>query len=149
MNIIKVSGKDKDFFGLCKKLEDFQYGLIPGLKEKGYNLTEDLNEVTGFILYIDNKPVGSVGFKKVSDEVCEIVRVFMGEEYRGNGYAGLLFEKVETLAKEQGYKRAEITAWCASTSALKLYKKLGYTSSEEKVSEWYGGGKYVNLFKNF
>lgn len=149
MEILKVKGLDADFYLLSKKLEEFQYSLMPILKEKDYNLTDDLHEVTGFVMYADKTPIGSVGFKKVSDDVCQIVRVFVDEKYRGNGYAGLLFEKVETLAKEQGFKRAEITAWCVSTSALKLYKKLGYTSSEEKISEWFGGGKYVALFKNF
>ena len=51
--------------------------------------------------------------------------------------------------KSLGYKKAEITAWVLAKEALGLYKKLGYKMSEEKVSERYGGFKYVEFFKNF
>ena len=148
MDIVRVDGSNKDFFGLCKKLENFQYGLMPILREKGYELTSDLDQVTGFVLYVDSVPVGSVGLKKVSYETCEIVRVFVDEKYRGNGYALKLFEKIENLAKEMGYKRAEMVAWTKAKSALRLYEKLGYSRSEEKVSEWFGGFGYVELIKN-
>ena len=100
MQIVKVKGNNKDFKLMCEQLENFQFNMIPALKEKGYSLTDDLNEVIGFVLYDDNKPIGSIGLKRVSDEVCEIVRVFVLDDYRGNGYAGMLFEKIEDLARE-------------------------------------------------
>ena len=143
-----MSGDNKDFVSLCKKLEEFQYNMIPILKEKDYELTSDLKEVVGFVLYVDNVAVGSIGLKKVSDDACEIVRVFISEEYRGNGYARYLFENIEKLAREMGYRKAEMVAWTKAKSALRLYEKLGYEKSEEKVSEWFAWSKYVELFKN-
>jgi len=148
MEIKKVNGSNKDFFKLCKMLEDFQYSLMPIIKEKGYTLTDNLQEVTGFILYVNNKPIGSIGLRKVSEEVCEIVRVFVCSEYRGRGYAKALFKEVESLAKSLGYKKAEIVAWVVAKEAISLYEKFGFTKSEEKVSEWYGGYKYVELEKS-
>ena len=147
MKIVKVNGEDKDFFSLSEQLQNYQYGIIPVLKEKGYNLINDLKDVIGFVLYIDDKAVGSIGLKKVNDNTCEIVRVFVDESYRCKGYATMLFDKIETLAKEMGFKNLEITAWCFAESAVRLYKKLNYICSEEKISEWYGGYKYVELFK--
>ena len=147
MEILKVEGLDKDFKMLCEQLEEFQFNMIPILKEKDYSLTKDLEKVIGFVLYDNKKPIGSIGLKKSSDDTCEIVRVFVLEDYRGNGYAGMLFEKVETLAKELGFKNAELVAWCDAKSALRLYEKMGFMKSEEKISEWYGGFKYVELFK--
>ena len=148
MNIVKVDGENKDFVSLCKKLEEFQYGLMPVLREKGYELTSDLSEIVGFVLYVKNIAVGSVGLKRINDETCEVVRVFVSEEYRGNSYAGKLFEKIENLAREMGYKKVEMVAWAKAKSALKLYEKLGFEKSEEKISEWFGGFGYVELFKN-
>jgi len=147
MEILKVEGLDKDFKMLCEQLEEFQFNMIPILREKNYSLTNDLAEVTGFVLYDNKKPIGSIGLKKSFDDTCEIVRVFVSEDYRGNGYAGMLFEKVESLAKELGFKNAELVAWCDAKSALRLYEKMGFMKSEEKTSEWYGGFKYVELFK--
>ena len=37
MEIVKVKGVDKDFELLCRELENFQYNMIPVLKEKDYN----------------------------------------------------------------------------------------------------------------
>jgi ribosomal protein S18 acetylase RimI-like enzyme len=68
-------------------------------------------------------------------------------EYRGNGYAGMLFETIENLARELEFKKAEMVAWVSAKSALRLYEKLGYKKSEEKVSEWFGGEKYIELNK--
>ena len=56
MKIVRVNGDDKDFFSLCKRLENFQYGLMPILQEKGYELTSDLKEIEGYVLYIGNLP---------------------------------------------------------------------------------------------
>ena len=146
-NIEKVNGTHPDFFKLSKKLEDFQFNLMPVLKEKGYNLTENLDEITGLILYVENDPVASIGLKKIDEETCEIVRVYVSDDYRGNGYAGMLFERVENFVRELGFKNAELVAWCDAKSALRLYEKMGFMKSEEKISEWYGGFKYVELFK--
>lgn len=147
IRVEKVNGLNNDFYCMCKKLEDFQYNLLPGLKEKGYTLTDNLQDVIALVLYYDNKPIGSVGLKKVSDEVCDIVRVFVDEKYRGNGYAKMLLTEIEKLAKSLGYKRANIVAWCKSKEAVSLYKKFDYICSEEKISEWFGGFKYVELYK--
>jgi len=148
MDIIQVNGSHKDFESLCRALEEFQYNLLPVLKEnEDYILTDNLDSITGLILYINKKPVGSIGLKAISKDTCEIVRVFVHSEHRGNGYAKILFEKIESLAKKLGYKKAEMVAWCEAKPALSLYKKLGYTFSEEKISEWYGGNKYVELYK--
>ena len=149
MKFLKVYGSHKDFYAMCKNLENFQYNLMPILKEKGYNLTEDLQDIVGYVLYIDDKPIGSIGIKKVSNVICEIVRVFICDEHRGKGYAKLLFEKIETLAKEMGYKQAEMVAWCKADAAVNLYKNLGYKCTEEKESEWFAGLKYVEFFKNY
>ena len=149
MKILEVNGSNDDFVYLCHELEKFQFNLMPILKEKGYNLTEGLHDIKGYILYVDEKPIGSIGLKKVSNGLCEIVRVFVCEEYRGRGYARILFDKIENLAKSLGFESAEIVAWSLAKSAVKLYKKLGYICSEEKDSERYVGLKYVEFLKKF
>ena len=148
MEIVRVNGLNEDFVMLTRCLEDFQYNFMPVLKDKGYELVSDLCDVDGYVLYVDDKPIGSIGLKKISEDCCEIVRVFVLNEYRGNGYAVMLFEKIEKLAREKGFKEAEMVAWSLAKSALKLYDKLGYVKSEEKISEWFSGFGYVELHKN-
>ena len=148
MEIKKVNGINNDFFKLSQKLENFQFALMPVLKERGYSLTENLDEIEGFIIYEKKEPVASIGLKKITNDSCEIVRVFVCDEYRGKGYAKILFENIENLAKELGFKKAEMIAWTKATAALGLYKKLGYKLSEEHESEWFTGLKYVDIEKD-
>ena len=148
MELLKVTGENLDFAYLCGELEKFQFDMLPILKEKDYSLTNDLAGIDGFVLYDNEKPIGSIGLKKVSDDVCEIVRVFVSEKYRGKNYAKLLFDAIENLAKEMGYLKAEMVAWEKATSALRLYEKLNYKIRDRKLSEWYGGNVYLELFKD-
>lgn len=147
MRLEKVVGTNKDFAALCKMLEDFQFDMLPILREKEYSLTDDLEEIEGFVMYLDKEPIASIGIKKVSQDTCEIVRVYVKDKYRGQGYAKILFEKIEGYAKSLGYKRAEMVAWLKAQSAIKLYKRLNYTSTEPMISEWFGGFEYVELTK--
>ncbi len=150
MEILEVENTNKHFAYLCKTLEDYQYKLLPGIKEKGYSLTNDLHEVVvAFVMYENEKPIGSIGLKKVSDTSCEIVRVLVLEDFRGKGYSKLLFEKVHEKAKEMGFKKAEIVAWKKAEAAVCLYKKLGYNVCHEGKSEWFGGYDYVEFEKEF
>ena len=147
MIIKAVNGQDYDLYLMSKKLEDFQFNLMPCLKDKGYSLIDDLSDISGFIMYDENTPIASIGLRKVADDRCEIVRVFVEENYRGRGYAKLLFQKIEEFAVSLGYKYAEMIAWTGANAATNLYVKLGYKQSEEKESEWFDGLKYVEFFK--
>jgi ribosomal protein S18 acetylase RimI-like enzyme len=147
MLVKQVNGFDKDFLFLSKCLEDFQFNLMPCLKEKGYSLTDDLDDIVGYILYDEEKPVASIGLKKVNDSRCEIVRVFVDENYRGKGLAKQLFKMIEEFAISLGYSIAEMVAWTKSESAVALYKKLGYKASVEMDSEWFVGLKYIEFEK--
>ena len=148
MYIKKVQGTNKDFAYLCGELENYQYCLLPGLNKTNYSLTNDLDDVIGFVLMDEKKPLASIGIKRVSSETCELVRVFVCEEYRKRGYATKLFAKIENLAKTLGYKKIELVVWCDATSAVSLYKKLGFVLKEEKISEYFGGFKYAEYYKN-
>ncbi len=148
LQIKELNGVDEDFVVLCRRLENFQYDLLPGVKEKGYNLTDDLKDVVGYVLYDGDKPVASIGLKKKTKRTCEIVRVFVDEAYRGNGYAKMLFKKIEDKAFEMEYNKAVMVTWEKSTAALGLYTKLGYKQGQTKVSEWYCGYGYIELSKD-
>jgi GNAT superfamily N-acetyltransferase len=148
IKIVQNYGRNEDFYYLCHRLEKFQYDLIPRLAEESYSLTDSLYDIKFFVLYVGDEPVGCIGLKEISKTTCEIVRVYVCDKHRGKGYAKLLFEKIEDLARKLKYKKAEMVTWADFTSALALYKKLGYTCSERKTSGWFKGLKYFELHKN-
>lgn len=148
MQIVHVEENNKDFYDLCLSLQEFQHQMLPALAEGGYSLIDKLDDIKALVLYDGKIAIGSIGLKYINDETCEIVRVFVKNEYRGKGLAKLLFDKIENYARELGYKQAEMVTWAESTSALALYKKLGYVRSEEKISEWFKGLRYIELHKD-
>ena len=148
MEILKVNGTDKNFALLCGKLEQFQYALLPGLKETGYSLTNNLEEINGFVLLQNSQPVASAGLKQINKNTCEIVRVFVEESFRNKGLAKKLLKEVEILAKELNYLKLELVVWEKAVEALALYKSLNFKVKSEKISEYYCGYKYLELEKN-
>ncbi len=135
MKIIRTTGTNKNFVLLSKKLEEFQFSLLPELKTVNYNLTENMQDISGFVAYQNTTPIACIGFKKIDEQTCEIVRVFVLKEYRNKGIASALFLKILDLAKSLDYKRAEMFVWAQATEAVNLYKKLGFKNTSPKLSQ--------------
>ena len=94
MKIIQTTGTDKNFVLLSKKLEEFQFNILPELKNTNYNLTENMQEISGFVAYQDATPIACIGLKKIDEQTCEIVRVFVSENFRNKGIASAMFLKI-------------------------------------------------------
>ena len=111
MEIIYTDGSNPDFIMLCHMLDDYLNQIV-GCEEDRlqyikYNTLEDIHDV--IIAYDDNIPIGCASFKLYENDIAEVKRVFVKEEYRGKGISKELLQHVESSAKE------------------KRYKKLGYT----------------------
>lgn len=147
MKILETTGLNKDFMFLSQQLENYQFELIPQLKQADYNLTENMNSIIGFVVYNNNVPIACIGLKPINKTTCEIVRVYVEKEYRNNGLATKLFSKILGLAKNLDYKNVEMVAWAKATPAINLYKKLGFTASTEKLSQ-ITNSNYIVFTKN-
>lgn len=101
------------------------------------NEFDDLNDIdttyfnnngTFLVLVDDQKVVGSGGVKKLTDEICEVKRVYFAKEYRGKGLGSQIMDQLLDFAKTHGYKkvRLDILKPDTQTAAVKLYKKLGF-----------------------
>ena len=88
--------------------------------------------------YDNDIPVGSASFKKYDDENAEVKRVFVKEEYRGQGISNELMKMLEQRAREKGFKYFILESGEPLVSAMALYRKIGY-----KVIPNYG--QYVDM----
>ena len=80
-------------------------------------------------LYIakDNgEKAGCIGFHRLSDENCEMKRLYVRSEFRGKGIANQLIRKVICEARKQGYKAMLLDTLPSLQSAVKLYEKHGF-----------------------
>jgi predicted GNAT family acetyltransferase len=127
MTIIHTDGSNKDFYGLCVKLDASLNENVPDRKAAGLNSLYNIEDYKDmFLMYDGQTAVCSAGLFQHDDEVCELSRVFVDDEYRGRGLAGRLIEKVEHLAKQKGYKKVMLRTWSCTPYAVRAYEKLGY-----------------------
>ena len=75
---------------------------------------------------LDGEPVGCGGLKTLDRETGEVKRVWTAGSARGIGVAGRIMQRLEELAKEQGFARLRLDTNRSLTEAQALYRKLGY-----------------------
>ena len=70
---------------------------------------------------------GCVALRKLSDNTCEMKRLYVKPEFRGLKIGRELAERVIEQARRIGYERMRIHTITALERANRLYKSLGFT----------------------
>jgi ribosomal protein S18 acetylase RimI-like enzyme len=68
----------------------------------------------------------------------EIKRMYVPPQFRGNGYASLVLEELETWAKELGYKKCILETGLKQPEAIRLYEKNNF----QKIPNY---GQYADV----
>lgn len=125
--IKEVNYDNNDFKNLCRKLDEFQNIIVPQRVKLGFTALDGLEKLQIILLAYDkNKVIACAALKPVNNVTAEVARVYTNEEYRGNGLAKILINKIIEFAKKHGYKKLVLDTWKDSTSARKLYERLGF-----------------------
>lgn len=69
---------------------------------------------------------GCIALRKLSDGKGEVKRLYVRPEYRGNGIATALVERIIEDARDIGYKELYLDTLPELESAVKLYKSFGF-----------------------
>jgi GNAT superfamily N-acetyltransferase len=70
--------------------------------------------------------VCSGGVKRLSDQECEIKRMYVVPEARGLGLGGELLAALESAATELGYRVARLDTGPRQPKAERMYRLAGY-----------------------
>jgi GNAT superfamily N-acetyltransferase len=70
------------------------------------------------------------GVKRLSDEACEIKRMFVVEGARSRGVARALLDELERRARDLGYTIARLDTGHRQPHAQSLYERAGYVAIE-------------------
>ncbi|MEX0321169.1 MAG: GNAT family N-acetyltransferase [Puniceicoccaceae bacterium] len=109
-----------------------EYGLKPDpsgtdvdLKdiEKNYPLNGGSFDV---LLDVSGNIVGSVGVFKVSEEVCELRKMYLDPSQRGQGKGVVLLEHGLSRARDLGFSRVTLETAGVLKEAISLYMKYGF-----------------------
>jgi putative acetyltransferase len=105
-----------DFQGPDKDLEDLQ------------NIYFN-NKGVFFVAELDGKIIGSVAVSKIDDEKCELRKLYILKEHRGQGFGRILLDRAIDFASLNGYGKMELEVSEKHKGAIRLYEKLGFANT--------------------
>ena len=98
------------------------------------------------LLAMENgETMGCVALRKIGEGICEMKRLFIGPEQRGKGIGLLLAEAVIQEAKRLGYDQMRLDTVPSMTSAISLYRSLGFREISSYCHNPVPGAKFFEL----
>lgn len=79
-----------------------------------------------YIAWADDKPAGCIGLLRLDADRCEMKRLYVRPEFRGNRIADRLVEQIISDAKSAGYREMYLDTLPFLKGAVHLYKKYGF-----------------------
>jgi N-acetylglutamate synthase-like GNAT family acetyltransferase len=117
---------NNDFEILTNEL-DIEFSIKNRNKQEMYNKYNKLNDIKDIIIVYDNQnPIGCGAIKKYDNSRYEVKRVYVKNEYRGNGISKVIMKQLEEIAKEKGIRILILETSKTFVEAINLYKKIGY-----------------------
>lgn len=128
ISLIRTDSANEDFRSLVVLL-DKELQVRDGEDHTFYsqfNKIDALHLLGVVVALADNVPVGCGAFKKHSDGVAEIKRMFVAEVHRGKRIAAQILAELETWALELGFIECVLETGFNQPEAIALYKRSGY-----------------------
>lgn len=127
MRIVSTNITDKSVLQLFSEHDDYMIDFLGDDKwcYTRYSENEDLEKV--WVVYSDHLPTGCIAYRKKSDGVGEVKRLFIRDEYRGKGLSKKLLETVEGYAKELGCHTLFLDTRITLEPAVSIYRSFGFS----------------------
>jgi ribosomal protein S18 acetylase RimI-like enzyme len=116
--------------------------------EEVANLAEKyaLPEGRLFLAFSDEKLAGCIALRKLEDGICEMKRLFVKDEFRGQKIGITLIEKLIEEAQKIGYKKMRLDTYPPKMAkAVKLYESYGFREIPPYYHNPYGETLFMEL----
>ncbi len=143
---VRELGQVRDLFIEYSNSLEFDLSFQDFQKELD-DLPGDYAAPSGRLLlgFYDSDPAGCVALRRISDEICEMKRLFLRPQCRGLGIGKALATKVIEEAREIGYRRMRLDTVPAMQTAIALYISLGFREIEPYRYNPIEGAKFMEL----
>jgi GNAT superfamily N-acetyltransferase len=78
------------------------------------------------VAYLDGRPVGCGGIKRLDDASAELKRLYLSASARGRGLGRCLLDELERQARALGYEVVRLDTGDLQPEALGLFRSAGY-----------------------
>ena len=78
------------------------------------------------VVYAGGRPIGCGAVRRIEGDACEIKRMYVQPEMRGQGIARRVLERLEEAAKKLGASRLLLETGPRQPEAIALYKTAGF-----------------------
>ena len=80
-----------------------------------------------FLVLLDGEAVvGTGALRRLSREICEVKRMWVLRDYRGQGFGRRMLNELLDFARKAGYTRARLDSHRTMTQAHRLYARSGF-----------------------
>ena len=153
--VIRSANCPNDLEIICDLFREYQQALGVDLGFQDFDselahLPGDYSPPRGCLLLalIDNKPVGCAALRPIDDQIGELKRLYVKQEYRSVGAGRRLTEAVICIAKEIGYGQIYLDTLPTMIGAQKLYESLGFMDIEPYRHNPISGSRFLGLDLN-
>lgn len=102
-------------------------------------------EGTLILALVDKKAAGCIALRKITDDVCEMKRLYVRDNYRKMGIGRRLIDMVIEKAKELDYHYIRLDTLPTMKKAQELYSALGFYDIEPYVYNPIAGTRFMEL----
>jgi len=112
------------------------------------NLPGDYAPPTGrlFLASDSDTIVGCIALRSIKEDICEMKRLYVRPEFRGQGFGRRLVENIIAAAREIGYSRMRLdTLPGRMDKAIALYERLGFKDIPAYYNNPVKGARFMEL----
>ena len=93
-----------------------------------------------YVLLDGDKPVGGIGIAEYDGypNCCELQKLYLDENYTGQGRGYEMIRFIEDRARSLGYKRIYLETHTCLAAAVHIYERSGYTAVDNRDEAVHG-----------